>query len=248
MSLTHAMSQRYRKTGLKKAESLVEVIMAIFVVALGSGVATSLIISALQANEFSRDNLVALNLAVEGIEVMRDIRDADWLKFSYDKENCWNMRPDTPADKPCTDAAAKPIEATDSNSGYTITPSPWGWVLPDAPIGSALDLSSSGSGNDPYQLGYYDMDTGVDSDGNGDASHDHDVIITKGITVSPPMAASGDTIFYRMIQVEYPSCSTFPHCESMNIVSTVQWRAQGVAHQVVLTTHLTNYQKVKVQA
>ena len=71
----------------RKAETLLEVIIAIFVVALGTTTASTLIISAIQANTFSKDNLVALNLAVEGIEAVRNIRDTNWLKFGFDKEN-----------------------------------------------------------------------------------------------------------------------------------------------------------------
>lgn len=224
------MLNKRLKPGFKKAESLVEVIMAIFIVALGSSVATSLIISALQANEFSRDNLIALNLAVEGIEAMRAIRDANWLRFSYDKEGCWNMRPEV------TDCLTSPSPITDGN--YTVdldvTANKYSWGLPDpSTLTTPLDLNAGG--NDPYQVAYYDIDTAVNSDGFGSSADDHDILATVG-----GANQTGLSRFYRMVTVNYPSSDP-----EMDVVSTVQWKSQGVKHQVVLTTRLTNYQKVK---
>lgn len=228
------MFKRESQPGFKKAESLVEVIMAIFIVATGSAVATSLIISALQSNAFSRDNLIALNLAVEGIEAMRAIRDENWLRFSYDKESCWNMRPDV------TDCLGSPVAIAAGN--YTVdldvSANLYSWKLPTPPITTALDLSVAGSGNDPYQIAFFDTDLAVNGDGIGTAGDDHDILATA----SGAANQTGLSRFYRMVNVTYPS--TDPE---MDVVSTVQWKSQGIKHQVVLTTRLTNYQKVKVK-
>jgi len=110
------------KSGFRRAESLVEVIISIFIVAMGSGVATSLIISALQSNSFSRDNLIATNLAVEGIEAMRAIRDANWLKFSSDKEKCWDMRPEGTFDN--CEALTPTHKIEDGNYIIDLNPAP----------------------------------------------------------------------------------------------------------------------------
>jgi len=236
-----------RGWGLKKGESLVEVIIAIFVVALGSGVATSLIVSALQANEFSRDNLVALNLAVEGVEAIRAIRDANWVKFSYNKPGCWNMRPEV---QDCAASGAKLIAAGNYTADLVLESNKYGWAMPSTSIVTPLNLDTA-SGNDPYQLGYYDIDTGVDSDQSG-ANKNHDILATKGISIPMNAASSGDSKYYRMINISYDSgvpCdpATGANCEEMTITSTVQWRSQATTHQVVITTKLTDYQKVKVK-
>ena len=236
-----------RKKILKKGESLVEVIMAIFVVAMGSAVATSLIISALQSNQFSRDNLIALNLAVEGMEAMRSIRDANWLKYSYDKPNCWNLFPDSTLTS-CADAAAKPIPSDKYTVDLNLTKNQYGWGITHV-VGSALDLNNSG--NEKYVLKFYDIDPLFNSDGaNGPAD---DKNLMASITSTGGTALS-DSRFYRMIEVTYPpanppACNTATgkSCEEMDVVSTVQWKSQNVTHQVVLTSKLTNYQTVKVK-
>jgi len=198
--------------GNKKGESLVEVIMAIFVVALGSGVATSLIISALQANSFSRDNLIALNLAVEGIEAIREIRDANWLRFSYNKEQCWNIRPDASDCETGTRIAVGPYTVNLDTTSYN-------WNIPNPALTGNLNLDHPDDTiNNQYRL-YYD------------ASH----------TMYTPPGAPGNekSPFYRMVSIGYPND------EMMSISSLVQWKSQGVTHQVSLQTTLTNYQKVK---
>ena len=199
-------------SGNKKGESLVEVIMAIFVVALGSGVATSLIVSALQANLFSRDNLVALNLAVEGIEAVREIRDANWLRFSYNKDQCWNMRPDATACGPVNIIA-------EGKYAVLLDAASYAWNISPTPITAGnLDLENSpDSVNSLYQLYYSDT--------------------TPSMYVTS--ITSNASPFYRMVTISYPSP------EIMSVSVLVQWKSQGVTHQVSLQTTLTNYQKVK---
>ena len=222
-----------KQSGMKKTESLVEVIMAIFVVAMGSAVATSLIVSALQSNAFSRDNLIALNLAIEGVEAVRSIRDANWVKFSYDKAGCWNMRPEV---TDCKDPTAKQIAQGNYTIDVNLSPNDYRWAIPNASLPAILDLNVSGNGNDPYQLWYYDINA---ADGAGS----HDILASLS---SSGATKNDESRFYRMIQINYPATG-LPADQEMDVISTVQWKAQGVTHQVVLTSKLTNYQKVKVK-
>lgn len=229
------MFGKFLKFGTKKGESLVEVIMAVFVVSMGSAVATSLIVSALQSNEFTRDNLIALNLAVEGMEAIRGVRDANWLKFSYDKEGCWKMRPEIDV---CTPGVNE-IEAGNYTVDLSVKPNEYSWSIPKPPIALALDLDN-GFDNSPYQLVYYDLDITKNSDGDPDPANDRDVLGTKGFT---PLqgAQTGTSPYYRMVKIQYTSP------EEMDVTSTVQWRTQGLKHQIELTSKLTNYQKVKIK-
>lgn len=230
----------------KPAESLVEVVIAVFVVALGSGAATSLIINAIQANSFSKDSLVALNLAVEGIEAMRDIRDTNWIKFGYDKANCWNVLPGSVSAPgfDCTAAANKiGVGAASTYYSVDLNPTNYSWSLPTK-IDNALDLSTPLlATNDRYRLGF------VDLNGTGDK----DIYVTAPFitsTVLPTVgfagSSSGDSKFYRMIEISYDGSgdpATAPLPDVMNVTSTVQWLQNGV-HTVELSISLSNYQKV----
>ncbi len=221
--------------GKKTADTLIEVIIALFVLVIGSGAATVLIVSSLQANTFSKDSLVGLNLAVEGIEAIRNIRDTNWVKFSYDKENCWNMLPEKASGDDCTSA----LNLIDK-SNYTVDldTSNYTWGLTDEGISNSLDLEgATATTNDPYKLYFIDLDDSYNSDNQGTASDDHDLFVSDDIGGT---SNTGESKFYRMVSVTYPNADT------MNVESLVQWKAGAIVHQIKLTSSLTNFNRIKV--
>ncbi len=218
----------------KRAETILEVIAAIFVIAVGSASATSLVVSSLRSNGLSRDNLIAMNLAVEGVEAMRNIRDSNWLRFAYDKDNCWNMKADKTV---CQDSDLIP----QSNFSPVLDTTTMKWSL--GIVGGAgfeLNLASGASYNEMYRLAYKDLNLSFNSDGMGGTADDMDLYVPKGTANS-----FGLSKFYRMVSVSYPSGD--PTTDSqMFVTSLVQWKDAAV-HQVKLVTELSNYQKVKVK-
>lgn len=220
------------------AESLLEVIVSIFVIALGSAAATGLVTSALQSNALSRDNLTALNLATEGIEAVRNIRDSNWIKYAYDKQNCWNMQ--ATKDECKTDNVIK--------GGYytlSLDVSTMKWSLKQQETYLDLKDDARSSNNSRYQLVYMDVDTAVDSDGDGDPSNDNDMLVaaSNGLTRLSK--------FYRMITITYPTAMGGPgdptSSSAMTVMSLVQWKDRGIVHETKLVSKLTNYQKPKVK-
>lgn len=238
------MKKLFRK---KSGESLVEVIVAIFVVSIGSSVATTLIVSALQANTFSRDSLIALNLATEGLEAMRNIRDSNWLRFSYDKANCWNISPTA------TDCTLNQNGVGNNNpmlpGFYTIDlqPNNFTYHLTQVMSGFPLDLTHPIANSAPYQLSAVDLDAARDTDNDLNPSNDHDFFASNVVNdPSSHYLDLGLTPFYRMIEISYPNGpANDPTDQSLTVTSTVQWQAQGVPHSVVLQTILSNYQKTQ---
>lgn len=63
----------------KKAQSLIEMTVAIGIIITGVVGSLGLAVSALRASLESRNRVIAANLAREGIEVVRKIRDSNWL-------------------------------------------------------------------------------------------------------------------------------------------------------------------------
>lgn len=229
------MQKGLKKITFRTAETLIEVVMAIFVVATGSAAATSLIVTAMQSNSFSRDNLIALNLAVEGIEAIRNIRDSNWLKFGYDKDNCWNMRPEMAQGSNC-ELAQNLIDK--GNYTVDLNTSSMNWLLSSTPA-STLNLENGVTADDEfYRLEFADLDPTVSTDGDPNLTNDRDIY------TSSPSPSTGISQFYRMVTVSY---DTAPEtADEMTITSIVQWTTQGRVHQIVLNSKLTNYQKVKV--
>lgn len=64
----------------KKGFTLLEVIIAIFIITIGITGAVNLINYSISNTIVSRSQVVAVNLAQEGLEVVRAIRDTNWLE------------------------------------------------------------------------------------------------------------------------------------------------------------------------
>ena len=83
-------------TNLKSsaAETLAEVLIALIVISVGAGGALTLVVTSMRANTEVKERLMAYNLAREGVEAVRTIRDSNWLRFPSDRTNCWSALPD----------------------------------------------------------------------------------------------------------------------------------------------------------
>ncbi len=59
----------------------------------------------------AKNRIIAINIAREGVEAMRNIRDTNWLKFQSRRRQCWNNLPTKNPSVQCT--GANPIEPGD---------------------------------------------------------------------------------------------------------------------------------------
>lgn len=63
---------------MRKAFSLVEIIIILFIISMGMLGVLSLIIQNIQSQTYNKNNLIAFQLAQEGIELVRMVRDSNW--------------------------------------------------------------------------------------------------------------------------------------------------------------------------
>ena len=70
-----------------KGQSLLELIVAIGIILACTIATLTLVITSIQAGRKGSDKIIATNLAREGIEIVRNIRDSNWLSG-----NSWNER------------------------------------------------------------------------------------------------------------------------------------------------------------
>jgi hypothetical protein len=75
-------------------ETIAEIIIAITIIllAISAGFKTAGV--SFQQKAISEDRVTALNLAREGIEAVRWIRDNNWIQYAQDKRICWNFLED----------------------------------------------------------------------------------------------------------------------------------------------------------
>lgn len=223
----------------RRADTILEVIIALFIVAMGTTIATNLMVNAIRSNNYSKNNLVAMNLATEGLEAMRDIRDSNWLKFSFDRDRCWNMIPEKASGDSCT------LGNLIAAGNYTIDldPTTMKWGLHS--VSGVLDGSTNPipDSSSAYQLHYLDLASA--SGPNGVADHDLFSSVTTGFAPSDGITVSGDSPFYRMVQISYSGVSE-DTAKSMAVRSLVVWQEANSVQQVELNTILTDYNRVKV--
>mgnify|MGYP001562343255 FL=1 len=77
-------------------ETLIEIIIAFGVIITVLAPAAGLQVQSIRNLAFSRDHLIAETLVNEGIEIIRNMRDTNFLKFPGKEKDCWNTKSDDP--------------------------------------------------------------------------------------------------------------------------------------------------------
>lgn len=72
------------------AESMIETIISITVIVLASAASLSMLRTSLSGNNVIGEKLVAIELAMEGLDAIKNIRDTNYLLFASDPDNCWD--------------------------------------------------------------------------------------------------------------------------------------------------------------
>lgn len=202
----------------KRAETLVEVIIAVTILATVIGPASAIQVSALRTTSLSRSDLVATGIAEEGIEMVRNMRDTNLLRFSS-KQECWNTRPDYPDTGTACEADSAKIgynAATGSLASgavfsyrleFTLNPASGPrWNLA-APAMAASRLSQNlGAPEDAFFRMYLDESIPM---------YDHD-------------SAATPTDFYREITIANADVlNSVPGIDTLGVSSRVRYRAGG---------------------
>ena len=71
--------------------SLFEVIIALMIIGIIATAMGGILVTAIQGNRINKDKMIAINLAREGLEAVGEIVATNWLKFSTDKDHCWDL-------------------------------------------------------------------------------------------------------------------------------------------------------------
>jgi len=87
-----------------RGETLAETIIALAILTIGITLASTMMASSMRNMHSSKNRVIAVNIAREGIEAVRNIRDTNWLKFSSHRRDCWNHLPIAKGTNPNVDA------------------------------------------------------------------------------------------------------------------------------------------------
>ena len=256
-----------KKTKNIRGETLAETIVALSVLAIGITIASIVITNSLRNMTNAKSRVIAVNIAREGIESMRNIRDTNWLLYSDRRRDCWNHNTS--------------LGLCDPNSPTPITPGTyvvyrrdndtWQLALADRNITIDSDGDSIPDNDlDLTPLSLVDIDASIDSDGDGDLTNDRDIYNHVDTDLTDPLGTEVQgTNFQRHITIEYlehlpneftaPSDISEPNdsintlsewndgaidnvqLNRMRITSTVTWERSGVQHRSELKTIITDH-------
>lgn len=227
-----------------KGETILETIIALSILSIGIVFSGTIIGTSLRNINATKNRIIAVNIAREGIEAMRNIRDTNWLKFSNKRRQCWNHDPN-PAFATCDGSdeilpGDYIIYKEEENEKWRLGPI----EIPDPEIPEKF--------LDTTKLSLVDIDTNVDTDGDRNKTNDIDaynhILTEDGDALGRDNAVR--TVFKRSININYidndgvlitdPANLTVQH-NRMRIVANVTWQEGKNQFSTQLATHLTDY-------
>jgi len=73
-----------------RGESIMESLIAISIIITSLAGIMALFSDNIKTNQSTKKRIIAINLAREGIEAVRFVRDSNWLVYSNNRRSCWN--------------------------------------------------------------------------------------------------------------------------------------------------------------
>jgi type II secretory pathway pseudopilin PulG len=249
-----------------RGETLTETIIALSIMAIGITIASTVILNSMRNLTNAKNRVTAINIAREGIEAVRNIRDTNWLYYSDKRRQCWNHDPSA---GDCDGLSPIP---PDTYVVYKHTDQSWRLELADENIGIDSDLDGIFDNDlDLVDLSLVDIENiNVDSDGNGDPADDEDFYNHKHLSLVNALGAELKlSRFTRYIVIEYlenkPDSGSLPSRVSepsdsintevewtdgtitqselnrMRVTSVVGWEQKGAQHTAELMTIITDH-------
>jgi len=204
----------------RRGSSFIELIVVVVVLSMTAVTVGMTVRNTNDNSSFELQEVVASDLAREGVEGLKNIIATNWLKFSYNKEKCWLANP---LATECTSAI--PVCPTDapnclfldisSNDFYYYTPhllptQAYNWKLKNlgttwTDIATGI-TSAHGKAKLKIDNGFYNYDTGI------------------------------ETNFYRQLKIKKINDST------IQSVCTVSWKSRGRQFNVSAEAEIMNGQ------
>ncbi|MFA5792411.1 MAG: hypothetical protein WC897_00905 [Candidatus Gracilibacteria bacterium] len=199
----------------RKAESMIETLVAITVIVISTISALSLMRTAISGNRVIEDKVIAINLAIEGLDAIKNMRDTNYLRFSENADECWDKINASVGDT-CT-------------SAQTMTPGASYFLTRNFSTEPFLEWNLT-TVTDPEVDGNLDL---YNIDFDRDEQIDTTIYAQAGIS-SPGFVTVDEARFKRIITFE-----SLP-MDALQITATVSWDNGGVIKEISLTRVIAN--------
>lgn len=202
------------------AETLIESIIAVSILMTVLVPVSGVHVSAMRVTAANPRHVIALGLAEEGLEAIRNIRDTNLLRFSPKAEECWNTKPD--AAITLDDCAVTTNKIGTENSDLRMfrlmrDPETLQWSLDSGvPLLPMPDIER-------YRLRHDTTATGL--------------YFLPSANMDPLRPRGEPSIFYRQIVIQYFNQDADPATfEGMKVTSVVHYSVGGSRPKVRLST------------
>lgn len=203
-----------------KAESLIETIIAVFILATGATAAFAFLVSSLRMTENIENRIIAINLAREGIEAVRTIRDSNWIEHGGSRREYWNCV----GDGSCSNKIENGSYIADLDTDNMR------WVLYKKT--GVLDLSDGENENEDGVFLLLKKNYGAE----GEWLYTHDEANSQDCLSDTP-ATCEITVFFREIKFNYLDAEE----NVLEVHSRVVWWQDGIPQDVELVSYITDF-------
>ncbi len=251
--------KRIKNTFNEKGSIMMQVLVSLFILSLGLAGALAVIIAAMESNQTNQKRMIATNLAQEGLEAVRSIRDTNWLTYSSNLRECWNFWEDTDEngviDTSDTDCSPNGFGQNDhpwttSSEGDSpnfivdFDPSNFRWkIIPDTKFDNIV---TDPNYEDGYQLFTKEINGKTFFTHNKSGSTDTSVFSRK-IEMYYIDETNFDDSTDPITPGAFPVSSGAPPTTETGqdnrilVISTVSWNQKGRDHTVVMNTIMTDF-------
>lgn len=237
---------RSKKNSVVRGDTILEVVIATAILSTVMIATFSILQRAVDTNLNVKNRVIALNIAREGVEAVRNIRDTNWLKYSGDRRKKW-LCLDLESDKNACEGnptATKFINGNDASPSastyYTVDfdDTDNRFYLNRETLQSEVDFLTGQAGRDSYRL--YLTATAPQrythkSTGNTPTPFFRQLYLDIENPYDGVLTASADTF-----------CGTSDADNScrnsrLKIVSRVFWEEEGRTRRATLEAHLYDF-------
>jgi len=207
-----------KNTFWKRGESFTETMISIFILTSGLVAAGGLIMAAINTAGNIKEKIIAINLAREGIETVRNVRDTNWLKYSANLRECWNWQETNGSCSEAIGNGAYNINKLIQPGFYTIDfdGNNYKWILDNY-------VSKANWANTNWET----------------------TVLKNNLAGFYTHSGNRKTQYQRRIEIKYladnGSETTDVNVNRWEIISTVRYTHGSQLHQVALITHISDY-------
>lgn len=216
----------------QRGDTILEVVVATAILSTVLVATFAILQRAVDTNLNIRNRVVALNIAREGIEAVRNIRDTNWLKYSGDRRGKW-LCEDTPIEPDACEGVTIATDFLEDDTYYTVdfSTTAYRYYLDRTTMQEDIDFLATQANREEFRL--Y-------------------LTPTAPQRYTHTAGANADTLFYRQIylDIENPYDGTPPtFCDNeascinsrLKVISRVYWQEEGRQRSATLETHLFDF-------